>query len=233
MLLRRCRPVRDSALSLINLITGPMSTLTRVSLFAALCALCIGLSLPVSAQAQATIGEQAPSFTLTDTDGDAHSLADYKGKYVVLEWLNFGCPFVGKHYGSGNMQALQATYRDKGVVWLSIVSSAKGKQGYYPLEEMKAQKAKHNGNMTAILMDASGTVGKAYGATVTPHMYVINPDGELIYKGGIDDKPTTDEADIEGATNYVRLALDQAMSGEEVETKRAQPYGCSVKYASN
>lgn len=185
------------------------------------------------AQSQATIGESAPNFTLPDTDGEQHNLADYEGKYVVLEWLNFGCPFVGKHYGSGNMQQLQETYTDKGVVWLSIVSSAEGKQGYYPPEEMKAQKEKHNGNMSAILMDPSGEVGKKYGAKVTPHMYVISPEGELLYKGGIDDKPTTDEADIEGAKNYVRNALDQAMNGEEVDPKTAEPYGCTVKYASN
>jgi hypothetical protein len=140
---------------------------------------------------------------------------------------------VGKHYGSGNMQQLQETYTDKGVVWLSIVSSAEGRQGYYPPEEMKAQKQEHNGDMNAILMDPSGEVGKTYGAKVTPHMYVINPEGELIYKGGIDDKPTTDEADIEGATNYVRNALTQAMNGEEVSPKTAQPYGCTVKYASD
>jgi peroxiredoxin len=210
-----------------------MPNLKRIPVLALLGTLLVALTLPSTAQAQASVGEQAPSFTLTDTDGDAHSLSDYEGKYVVLEWLNFGCPFVGKHYGSGNMQQLQETYRDKGVVWLSIVSSAEGKQGYYPPNEMQAQKKKHNGNMNAILMDTSGEVGKMYGATVTPHMYIINPEGELIYKGGIDDKPTTDEADIEGATNYVRLALDQALNGEEVEIKRAQPYGCSVKYASN
>ena len=186
-----------------------------------------------SAQSQATVGESAPGFTLPDTQGQKHSLSDYKGKYVVLEWLNFGCPFVGKHYGSGNMQSLQATYREKGVVWLSIVSSAEGKQGYYPPAEMQEQKEKHNGNMNAILMDPSGEVGKKYGAKVTPHMYIINPEGELIYKGGIDDKPTTDEADIEGAKNYVRNALNQAMNGEEVDPKTAKPYGCTVKYASN
>jgi len=131
------------------------------------------------------------------------------------------------------MQSLQKNYREKGVTWLSIVSSAEGKQGYYPPKEMVEQKKKHDGNMTAILMDTSGDVGRTYGATVTPHMYVINPEGTLIYKGGIDDKPTTDVADVEGAENYVRAALNQAMNGEEVDVKRAQPYGCTVKYASN
>lgn len=181
---------------------------------------------------QAEVGEPAPNFTLKAADGEEHSLSDYEGQYVVLEWLNFGCPFVGKHYGSGNMQQLQKTYTDEGVTWLSIVSSAPGEQGYYPPDEMVEQKKKHNGNMTAILMDPDGEVGKTYGATVTPHMYVISPEGELLYRGGIDDKPTTDEADIEGATNYVRMALDAAMNGEEVSPKRAEPYGCTIKYAS-
>jgi len=192
-------------------------------------------ALPATSWAQtnqAEVGEPAPNFTLKAADGDTHSLSDFEGQYVVLEWLNFGCPFVGKHYGSGNMQRLQDTYTDEGVVWLSIVSSAPGKQGYYPPDEMVEQKKKHDGDMTAILMDPDGEVGKTYGATVTPHMYVVSPKGELLYRGGIDDKPTTDEADIEGATNYVRMALDAAMNGEEVRPKRAEPYGCTIKYAS-
>ena len=193
----------------------------------------IAFAAPVAAQTdQADIGEPAPDFTLEAADGETHSLSDFEGKYVVLEWLNFECPFVGKHYGSGNMQALQEKYTDEGVVWLSIVSSAPGKQGYYPSDEMVKQKKRHNGNMTAILMDPDGEIGKTYGATVTPHMYVINPDGELVYRGGIDDKPTTDEADIEGATNYVDRALTAVMNGEQVSPKRAKPYGCTIKYAS-
>ena len=193
----------------------------------------VAFAAPVAAQTdQADIGEPAPDFTLEAADGETHSLSDFEGKYVVVEWLNFECPFVGKHYGSGNMQMLQEKYTEKGVVWLSIVSSAPGKQGYYPPEEMIEQKKKHNGNMTAILMDPDGEIGKTYGATVTPHMYVINPDGELVYRGGIDDKPTTDEADIEGATNYVDRALTAVMNGEEVSPKQAKPYGCTIKYAS-
>ncbi|PSR03668.1 MAG: thioredoxin family protein [Bacteroidetes bacterium SW_8_64_56] len=193
----------------------------------------VAFAAPVAAQTdQADIGEPAPDFTLEAADGETHSLSDFEGKYVVLEWLNFECPFVGKHYGSGNMQALQEKYTDEGVVWLSIVSSAPGKQGYYPPKEMIEQKKRHNGNMTAILMDPDGEIGKTYGATVTPHMYVINPDGELVYRGGIDDKPTTDEADIEGATNYVDRALTAVMNGEEVSPKQAKPYGCTIKYAS-
>jgi len=194
--------------------------------------LLIGLAPSDVLAQEATVNQQAPNFTLTAADGETHSLSDFDGKYVVLEWLNYGCPFVQKHYESGNMQQLQKTYTEKDVVWLSIVSSAEGKQGYYPPNEMLEQKKKHDGEMTAILMDTSGEVGRTYGAQVTPHMYVINPEGQLIYKGGIDDKPTTDTADIEGATNYVQLALDQAMSGEEVKVQTARPYGCTVKYAA-
>ena len=191
----------------------------------------LGGSSTSTSPSDATVGESAPEFTLEGTDGQTYTLSDLEGKYVVLEWLNFGCPYVGKHYGSGNMQRLQEEYTEQGVVWLSIVSSAPGTQGYYPPEEMNAQNEKRGGNQTAILMDPTGEVGHQYGARTTPHMYVINPEGTLIYKGGIDDKPTTDEADIEGATNYVRAALDQAMNGEEVSVKTAPPYGCSVKYA--
>lgn len=206
---------------------------SRTFFVTGVCALVLGLAVPTSAaQSQATLGEAAPNFTLQDTEGDTHRLSDYEDQYVILEWLNFECPFVGKHYGSGNMQELQQTFTEKGVVWLSIVSSAEGKQGYYPPDEMKAKKQEHEGQMSAILMDPSGAVGRAYGAKVTPHMYVISPDGELLYKGGIDDKPTTDQADIAGAENYLRNALTQAMNGEEVEPKTAQPYGCTVKYAA-
>lgn len=186
-----------------------------------------------AASADVTVGEPAPDFTLQSTDGEQYTLADLQGKMVVLEWLNFGCPYVQKHYGSGNMQALQETYTEQDIVWLSIVSSAKGKQGHYPPDEMNAKNAEHGGQQTAILMDTSGEVGQMYGARTTPHMYIINPEGTLIYKGGIDDKPTTDEADIETATNYVEMALDAAMSDEDVPVSTAPPYGCSVKYATS
>lgn len=178
------------------------------------------------------VGKTAPDFTLKGTDGETYTLSDLRGQHVVLEWLNFGCPYVGKYYDSGKMQELQKKYTDKGVKWLAVVSSAPGKQGYYPPEEMNAKNAEYGGNQTAILMDSEGKVGKMYGAKTTPHMYVINPEGTLIYKGGIDDKPTTDQADLAPATNYVVQALDASMNGNEVETKKARPYGCSVKYAS-
>ena len=178
------------------------------------------------------VGETAPDFTLKDTDGQTYTLSDLRGQHVVLEWLNFGCPYVGKYYDGGKMQELQKTYTDRGVTWLSVVSSAPGKQGYHPPEKMNALNEKKGGNQTAILMDPKGKVGKRYGAKTTPHMYVIDPEGTLIYKGGIDDRPTTDPADLEGATNYVVNALEASMNGKEVETKTARPYGCSVKYAS-
>lgn len=178
------------------------------------------------------VGAPAPSFTLTDTNGTDHSLSDFEGQYVVLEWLNFDCPFVAKFYNSGKMAELQETYREQGVVWLSVVSSAPGTQGYFPPDEMNARNEQEGGQQDAILMDPEGTVGQQYGAQTTPHMYIINPEGELIYKGGIDDTPSTNPADIEDATNYVESTLDAAMQDEAVPTPTAPPYGCSVKYAS-
>jgi len=199
-----------------------------------------GAPMAAAQSSQAAVEKPAPDFTLEDIDGEKHSLSEYEGKYVVLEWLNFQCPYVAQHYGSGHMQKLQEQYTDEGVVWLSIVSSAKGKQGYHPPEKMKEQKRKHDGKMSAILMDPSGEVGRAYGARTTPHMYVINPEGELLYKGGIDDWATADTGSPvpsetyikEEAMNYVENALNQAMGREEVSPKTAKPYGCSVKYAS-
>ncbi len=190
--------------------------------------------VPVStayAQSEAVVGDRAPQFTLEDTEGDTHRLADYEGQYVVLEWTNFRCPYVGKHYGSGNMQQLQETYTDEGVVWLSIYSFPPSHPAYMPPDEMAAQNEELGGRQTALLLDPTGEVGQTYGATNTPHMFVIDPDGTLLYKGGIDDKPTTDEADIESATNYVRAALEEARSGSEVSVESAAPYGCPIQYA--
>jgi peroxiredoxin len=179
------------------------------------------------------VGKSAPVFTLKDAEGVEHSLAEFQGKYVVLEWVNFGCPFVKKHYGAGNMQGLQAEYTAKGVVWLSICSSAPGKQGYYEGEELKKQIAERKGAATHYLLDPQGGVGKAYGARTTPHMYVIDPAGSLVYAGGIDDIASADPEDIAKAKNYVRLALDELLAGKPVATTASPPYGCSVKYAEN
>jgi peroxiredoxin len=182
------------------------------------------------APAKPEIGKAAPAFTLKDTAGNTHSLADFEGKFVVLEWLNYDCPFVQKHYDSGNMPALQERYTEQDVVWLSVVSSAPGKQGHFAPAEMDRRTAQAGGNQTAVLMDPTGTVGRAYNAKTTPHMFVIDPEGTLLYMGGIDDVPTANPADLERATNHVAAALDAAMAGEAVPVAVSQPYGCSVKY---
>ena len=175
-------------------------------------------------------GDPAPDFSLTDLHGQKHSLADYKGKYVVLEWNNPDCPFVRKHYDSGNMPKLQQEEREKGVVWLTINSAADGRQGAYPAEKIEGFLKQDNAAPTAYLRDGDGKVGHLYGAKTTPHMFVVSPDGKLIYEGGIDDKPTPDPADIPGATNYVRASLEESMAGKPVSVPTSRPYGCSVKY---
>lgn len=176
------------------------------------------------------VGSPAPALKLTDTRGKQHNLADYKGKYVVLEWVNFGCPFVKKHYESGNMQSTQKKAVDKGVVWLSVCSSAEGKQGHMEAAEWNQQITARKLASTAVLIDESGTVGKTYGAKTTPHMYIVNPAGVLVYKGAIDDKPSTNKDDIPVARNHVLAALDESMAGKPVSTASTTPYGCSVKY---
>jgi len=175
-------------------------------------------------------GKPAPDFTLPDVHGTNWTLSAQKGKFVVLEWINLGCPFVKKHYGSGNMQALQKEYTEKGVIWFSICSSAPGKQGHFAPADWPALIAEQKAVPTAVLLDPDGKVGRLYGAKTTPHMYVINPEGMLIYAGAIDDNPSADPTTIPGARNYVREALDAAMAGEPVKMSATQPYGCSVKY---
>jgi peroxiredoxin len=182
------------------------------------------------AQAAAVVGKAAPAFELRDVEGKPVSLQSYRGKYVVLEWTNFQCPFVGKHYGSGNMQALQKKYTDKGVVWLSICSSAAGKQGYMTGTEAEELIHERDAAPTRFLLDPKGTVGHKYGAKTTPHMFVIDPKGTLVYNGAIDDKPSTKREDVETAKNYLAAALDASMEGHKVEIAATQPYGCSVKY---
>jgi peroxiredoxin len=183
------------------------------------------------AAAAAVVGQPAPAFTLTDSHGKPHSLADFKGKVVVLEWWNFECPFVGKHYGSGNMQKLQKEWTAKGVVWLTVSSSAPGKQGHVDGAKANALMKEKGGASTAVLLDHDGKVGKAYGAKTTPHMFVIDTKGALVYAGGIDDKPSTDQADIVAAKNYVAAAIAEVTAGKPVTTATSQPYGCGVKYA--
>ena len=178
----------------------------------------------------AELNKRAPAFSLPGIDGKTHSISDYKGKIVVLEWLNFGCPFVKKHYNSGNMQNLQKEFTKKGVIWLSIVSSAPGKQGYYTAYEMKKIAEKKHSSATTILLDPRGKTGRAYSAKTTPHMYIINKDQNLVYQGAIDSIPSTDQDDIKEAVNYVSKALGEVMAGEKVATPSTQAYGCSVKY---
>ncbi len=179
---------------------------------------------------KAEIGKEAPNFTLTSAEGNSHSLADFKGKYVVLEWVNFDCPFVKKHYGSKNMQTLQKEMTSKDVVWLSICSSAEGKQGHFKGKELLDRIASEGSNATAYLIDQDGSVGKMYGAKTTPHCYVVSPEGNLIYAGAIDDKASADAEDIKTSKNLVKSCIDEAMSGSEITTSTSKPYGCGVKY---
>jgi hypothetical protein len=185
---------------------------------------------PAPAAGGAGVDSRAPGFTLTDAQGASHALADYRGKYVILEWVNFGCPFVGKHYGSGSMQELQRTMTARGTVWLSICSSAPGNQGYYEGEELKEKLKEENASPTAYLVDADGTVGKLYGAKTTPHMFIVDPQGVLIYEGGIDNIASTDRDDIAKATNYVKEVMAAAWDGKPLPVKTTRSYGCSVKY---
>jgi alkyl hydroperoxide reductase subunit AhpC len=180
--------------------------------------------------ATAKVGDSAPEFTTTASNGKTIRLSDYRGKYVVLEWHNNGCPYVGKHYNSGNMQRLQKQWTSKGVVWLTVLSSAPGKQGYLTAGEENDYLTKEHAAPTAALLDPTGEIGHLYDAKTSPQMVVVNPQGTVIYSGAIDDKPTTDLQDVQGATNYVSLALEQAMAGKPVQTPATRPYGCSVKY---
>lgn len=187
---------------------------------------------PALAQGGPSIGGPAPAFTLPDLDGNSHALEQYRGGWVVLEWLNYDCPYVRKHYSSGNIPGQQRKWRDQGVTWLAIVSSAPGTQGYFEPDEMKARGEREGTNATAVLLDPEGDVGHAYDARTTPHMFVIDPDGIVQYMGGIDDVPTSRVADLERATQLTDQALTELFAGEEVSVPTSRPYGCSVKYRS-
>jgi len=175
-------------------------------------------------------GKAAPAFSLTDIHGKTHTLADFQGKTMVLEWTNYDCPFVKKHYGSGNMQKLQKTYTEKGVIWLSICSSASGKQGHYPAAAWQKKTVEKGSKATAVLLDPDGQVGRAYGAKTTPHIFIIAADGTLRYEGAMDDNPSWNPKTVEGAHNYVAAALDALLAGKAVAVSETKPYGCSVKY---
>ena len=192
----------------------------------------LATGMPLAARAAAAVGQAAPAFTLTDTSGRSVSLADFKGRHVVLEWVNPGCPFVQKHYDAGNMQATQKGALGRGVVWLAINSTATSARDYLAPAALAAWMGNHRAPVTATLMDADGKAGRAYGARTTPQMFVIDPQGRVIYAGAIDSRPTANPADIRGATNHVNVALADALAGRPVSTPVTQPYGCTVKYAS-
>lgn len=200
--------------------TRPALSAVTASLFAA------------SAFASATVGQAAPDFSLTDLNGKAVKLSDFKGKHVVLEWNNPNCPFVMKHYDSGNMPGLQAKYDAKDTVWLTLNSTHPSHQDFMSAEKLKGYLADKKSTPDAYLNDPEGKVGQAYAAKTTPHMYVINPAGMLVYAGAIDDKRSTNVADVKTAKNYVVPALDESKAGKPVTTANTQPYGCSIKYKS-
>src|SRR6266567_1733964 len=176
------------------------------------------------------VGSAAPAFSLADAKGTTHALSQYKGKYVVLEWFNPECPFVKKHYGSGNMQKLQEEYTSKGVAWLTIDSNAPGTEGNLSADAASKVTTGWKTQQTALLLDPEGKAGRAYGAKNTPNMVVINPEGKVVYEGAIDSKATPNPADIPNSTNYVKVALDESLAGKPVTTSTTKPYGCSVKY---
>ena len=189
-------------------------------IFFALCLMSVGL-----------FAKTAPEFSLKDIDGKEYKLADYKGKIVVLEYVNYSCPFVKKHYNnSGNIPKLQDTYKGKDVIWLSICSSAEGKQGNYPVSKIKEIQSDNGASPTAYLIDADGKVGKSYRARVTPHIFIIDKAGAIAYDGGIDSIKSTKAADIKKATPYVKNALDELLAGKKVTVNKSKPYGCGVKY---
>jgi peroxiredoxin len=185
-----------------------------------------------AAFATATVGQPAPAFTATDTSGKTISLADFKGKHVVLEWVNPGCPFVVKHYSSANMQGTQKEATAKGVVWLAVSSTAPDASDYKKPADLAKWMQGQKAAATATLMDDDGKVGKAYGARTTPHMYIVDPAGKLVYAGGIDNKPSSNAADIPSSINHVKAALAETLAGKPVSLASTRPYGCSVKYSS-
>jgi peroxiredoxin len=180
--------------------------------------------------ATAAVGQAAPDFSAVDTAGKSHKLSDFKGKLVVLEWTNPGCPFVMKHYGGGNMQGLQKEFTGKGVVWLSVNSTEPDSRDYLAPAKLGSWMKEKSGTPTATLMDESGKIGQLYGAKTTPHMYIVSPQGQLIYAGGIDSVPSARADDIKTATNYVRQGLSEALGGKAISMASTRPYGCSVKY---
>ena len=192
-------------------------------------AFAVAATLPLAALANAVVGQTAPAFTVTDLAGKPVKIEDFKGKTIVLEWHNFGCPFVQKHYRSGNMQALQKKYAND-VVWLAVNSTSKSSSDYTEPAKLSTQLRDFGAAPAKYLMDDPGAMGMAYGAKTTPHMYIIDPSGKLVYNGAIDDKRSTNVEDVKGAKNYVVAALDEMKAGKPVSVASTTPYGCSVKY---
>jgi peroxiredoxin len=188
------------------------------------------LAFVSTAALAATVGQPAPDFTLADVAGKPVKLSEFRGRYVVLEWVNPECPYVEKHYGSANMQQLQKEYTAKNVTWLTINSTNASHDEYYPPQKMAGWMKQVNGAPSATLLDPTGQVGRAYGARTTPHMYIVDPQGRLVYAGGIDDIRSTNPADIKGAKNYVRAAMGELLAGKAVSDASTRPYGCSIKY---
>ena len=195
--------------------------------------LAIGLAAAIAAGSAyaVKVGTPAPDFSATDTHGATQQLSTYKGKYVVLEWTNGDCPYTRKHYESGNMQSLQKQWTGKGVVWLSIISSAPGEQGYKSAAQENSYLAREKASPSAVVLDPTGKIGHEYEAKTTPHIFIIDPTGKLIYQGAIDDHPSTDVSDIKASKNYVNEVLDAAMAGKPLPVTYTASYGCSVKYA--
>jgi peroxiredoxin len=206
------------------MITRSLMKLTQTMLLSLLAA------ISLTTHAAVNVGQPAPDFTGADSNGKQHSLSQYKGKTVVLEWTNHDCPYVKKHYNSGNMQALQKDATANGVVWLSIISSRPGKQGHVSGKQANELTASRNASPTAVILDESSEIGLLYGAKTTPHMYIVDKSGQLVYMGGIDNTPSKDEDDIPNSKNYVRAALDEMAAGQAIKESITRPYGCSVKY---
>ena len=203
---------------------------TRRSTFSLIVAVVAMLAAPLLISA-AKIGAAAPDFTASASNGKSYRLSDFRGKFVVLEWHNNGCPYTRKHYESGNMQRLQKEWTGRGVIWFTVISSAPGTQGYVTADQENTYISRMHADPTAVLLDASGVLGHMYDAKTTPHMIVVNPAGNIIYDGAIDDHPTSDQSDIASSKNFVNEALTEAMAGKPVGTPATRPYGCSVKYA--
>jgi len=206
------------------MITRSLMKLTQTMLLSLLAA------ISLTTHAAVNVGQPAPDFTGVDSNGKQHSLSQYKGKTVVLEWTNHDCPYVKKHYNSGNMQALQKDAIANGVVWLSIISSRPGKQGHVSGKQANELTASRNASPTAVILDENSEIGLLYGAKTTPHMYIVDKTGQLVYMGGIDNTPSKDEDDIPKSKNYVSVALDEMAAGQAIKESITRPYGCSVKY---